>query len=379
MRLTRWQGAVLGPDAAPRRRLPRMSAWRSDDPILRDRYDTDTLVYGAAHLASAGVLRLYAPPPLNLAPLLSRARWSTAAGPLPAPRLRHYKRYTTLDFRCPAPVAALRIETEGYEGDIPVVPEEPDLFAGRNVLYTMSQDNDLDWLRDWVRYHHRAHGADAVLVADNRSTAYPPEAVLDALQAMPEVRAAAVIAVPYRYGPSSAIVRRASAGRYLQSATANFARDTWLGRARAVLSCDIDELVVSNTGRSVFDAARLARWGLVTFPGYWRFCDPALAQPRHADHILTRADRSASCPSKYAYDPNGRLKGWSLMTHSFESVPRSWVSGAPDLWFAHCHGITTRWKSGREAVTDGPTGTPDTGMVQALKRGGLGPISASPS
>lgn len=369
MTLTRWQGAVLGPDAPPRRRLPRLSAWRTDDPALRDRYDTDTLVYGAAWLAR-GVLRLYAPPPLNLAPLLTRARWSTAAGPLPAPRLRNFKRYTTLDFPCPAPVASVRLETEGWAGAIPVVPEAPAPFAGRNVLYTMSQDNDLDWLRDWVRYHHRAHGADAVLLADNCSTAYAPEAVLEALRAMPELKASGVIAVPYRYGPSSAIVRRASTARYLQSATANFARDVWLGRARAVLSCDIDELVVSASGRSVFDVARAARLGLVTFPGYWRFCDPALATPRHADHTLSRPDRADPCPSKYAYDPNGRLRGWSVMTHSFESVPRSWVTGAPDLWFAHCHGITTRWKSGREAEP-AAQGTPDPAMAAALARARL--------
>jgi hypothetical protein len=377
MSLVRWQGAVLGPDA-PRRRLPRLSGWRTDDPALRDRYDTNTLVYGAAWLAP-GIIRAYTPPPLNLAPLLAGARWSTAAGQLPAPRLRHFKRYTTLDLPCPTPVASVRLETAGWAGEIPVVPQAPEAFAGRNVLYTMSQDNDLDWLRDWVRYHHRAHRADAVLLADNRSTAYPPEAVLEVLRAMPELKASIVLSVPYRYGPSSAIVRRASSARYLQAATANFARDVWLGRARAVLSCDIDELVVSRTNRSVFDVARASRWGVVTFPGYWRFCDPGLPAPRHADHTLARPDRAEPCPSKYAYDPNGRLKGWSLMTHCFESVPRRWVSGAPDLWFAHCHGITTRWKPGREATPAGAAGTPDPGMVRALERGGLGPVSASPS
>lgn len=367
MGVTRWQGAVLGD--GPRRRLPRLCAWRTDDPALRDRYDTDTLVYGALHLAERGILRLYAPPPLNLAPILRAARWSTDHGPLPAPRQRHFKRYTTLDFPCPQPVTTLRMQADGWQGEIPVTRADPARFAGCNVLYTMSQDNDLDWLRDWVLYHHRAHGADAVLLADNRSQTYQPEAVLDALNGLGVLRAAAVIAVPYRYGPSSAIVRRASAGRYLQSATANFARDAWLPQARAVLSCDIDELVVSAAGRSVFDAARTSRLGLVTFPGYWRFCDPALPAPRHADHILARPDRADPCPSKYAYDPNGRVKGWSLMTHGFESVPRAWVSGRPDLWFAHCHGITTRWKTGREA--EAAPGTPDPAMQAALRRGGL--------
>ena len=154
----------------------------------------------------------------------------------------------------------------------------------------------------------------------------------------------------------------------------------WLRQARAVLSCDIDELVISASGASVFDRARASRLGVVSFPGYWRFCDPALEAPRHADHVFARTDRAKPCPTKYAWSPKGLLANWSLMTHCLESVPRRWVSGAPDLWFAHCHGITTRWKAGREVVAADVVQERDPAMPEALARGDLLPaLSASAS
>lgn len=369
--LAQLAGIVAPPDLFPARKLQMLSRWRTDDPALRDRYDTDTLIYGAVWVPQTRCLRLFAPKPLNLLPLLRHARWSADGAQLGPPKLRHFKRYTTLDFAAPDPVTELTLQTQEWQATCPVMRADPAPFAGCNVLYTMSQNNDLDWVCDWVMYHHRAHGTDAVLISDNNSTVYDPETLRAKLAALGVLKAVLVQSVPFRYGPSSQICTRASGGRFLQSAVANFVREGWLRHARAVLSCDIDELVASQSGRSIYDAVRDARSGVVTFPGYWRFCDPECHSPRHSDHVYLRPDRSKPCPTKYAWRPDGWLGDCSLMTHGLESLPRKWASGAPDFWFLHCDGITTRWKSGRERGAEPISQTFDPRAQTALARGGL--------
>jgi hypothetical protein len=367
--LLHWQGVVPPAGMIPRRKLPLPVGWRTEDPVLRDRYDAETLIYGGAWLVEQRLLRLYTPRPLNLLRELKSARYTAHGGSLSAPRIRQFKRYAMLDFLVDAPVTEVSVALGEWIGKMPIIASEPSLFARCNVLYTMSQDNDLDWIEDWVRYHHRAHGANALIISDNHSKSYSLEDLLEAMRGLGFLKAVAVLGVPYRYGPSSQICRRASGARYLQSATANFVRDIWLRQARAVLSCDIDELVISESGESVFDRACASRLGVVSFPGYWRFCDPAITAPRHVDHLFARADRAKPCPTKYAWSPKGPLGHWSLMTHCLEALPRQWASGAPDLWFAHCYGITTRWKVGREA--DVAALTPDSAINAAFLRAGL--------
>ncbi|MCC0073867.1 MAG: hypothetical protein H6900_11330 [Rhodobacter sp.] len=340
------------PEGAPRRGLPPLVRFRTDDPGLRARYDDDVLYYSAVWLQDRGLLRLYGPRALNLAPLLARAGYATDRGPLPAPRLRHFKRYVIAEFALTTPADRLILTLDGRTQAMAILHQATDVFAGLNTVYTMSQNNDPDWIVDWMAHLNRHHGAEALLISDNASTAYPLEHLLERLRGLDFLKAVRILSVPFRYGPSSAICRRASQARFLQTGIANTNRDLYLGRARAVLSCDVDEIVVSNSGASVFDAARDRRLGVMTFPGYWRFAKPGRGKPLHADHLWIDPARARACPSKYALDPQGVVGRWSWMTHSLESLPRSWISGAPDFWFAHCHGISTRWKEGREETAD---------------------------
>ncbi|PTX01790.1 hypothetical protein [Pararhodobacter aggregans] len=349
--LTQALTGIVVPAEAPRRRLPRLSSFRTEDPALRARYDDVTLWYGAVWLAGEGRLRLFGPPGLNLRPLLRSARYETEAGPLPAPRLRRFKRYVTAEFPLDRPVGTLFMEVAGQRLSMPVLTQDLQALAGLNTLYTMSQNNDLDWIEDWITYHHRHHGANGLVIADNGSTAYTPGELAERLSRLDFLKGLRVTSVPFRYGPSSAICRRASQARFLQTAIANLHRDLYLTRARAVLSCDIDELMISTSGRSVFDAAVARKLGFLTVPGYWRFSRvPSGQRARHADHLWIDPARSKPCPTKYVIRPDGALAGWSWMTHSLEALPRAAFKASPEFWFAHCHDISMRWKEGREAT-----------------------------
>lgn len=329
------------------RRLPFLSAFRTDDPALRDRYDRRTLVYGGVQMPRQGLLRLTAPRLLNLRAVARRATYTADDMPLPPPRIRDFRRYSTLEFDLAQPCRVLRIRHGDWRAEMPVETADPAAFAGLNVLYTMSRNNDPDWICDWVRYHHSAHGANALVLVDNASDAYSLEALEAALQSLGVLRTLRIISAPFRHGLNSAICRRASETRFLQPALINLTRDLLLQDARAVLVCDIDELVVSRTGESIFDHGAAHPLGYVRFPGYWRFPEAGqTAPPRHRDHVWQSTSDSAPCPAKYVAVPGGPLGTGSWMVHNLEGRKAARYI-TTDFWFAHCRDISTNWKSAR--------------------------------
>lgn len=338
---------MLPETADKKRRLPYLSPFRTSDPLLRDHYDRHTLVYGAVYLARQRLLRLTAPRLFNLRRSARKAAYIADGITLPPPRIRDFKRYSTLEFDLMQACETLQVSIGNYCDEMHVTTANTEQFGGLNVLYTMSRNNDLDWICDWVRYHHNAHGANALLLVDNNSDAYPLDALISAVQELGVLSAFGIISAPFRHGPSSKICRRASNTRFLQPALINLSRDMLLQNARAVLVCDIDELVISRTKESIFDFCASHPLGYVRFRGYWRFPDTTITtRTRHSDHVWRSASESAACPTKYAAVPDGPLGGGSWMVHNPEGY-KAEHNITDDFWFIHCRDISTNWKSAR--------------------------------
>lgn len=328
------------PEGAPERRdLPSRVKVLSED--FWQAYDSTTLAYDVQYDPADGRLRLYCPKRLNLAHLIAagvspgRLRWAGA---------RH------LD------VGQMRWhDTQGEVrlGEAALTPSVVDraTFRGRNVLISMSRNNDLAWIADWAGWHVRMHGADAVVLSDNNSADYAPEDVAEALAQVEGLRVVRVVRVPHRYGPLDAHCTRRSDACFLQACLLSALRDRYLRSARAVLACDIDELVVSDSGQSVFDAA--GGWlGYLTFAGEWRYPAQTDARPRHDDHIMVRPG-DAPCATKYCVRPNSPLGRRPMQLHQLAGVPRKMTLARGRFRFLHCHGISTSWKYGRDTVDKG--------------------------
>jgi hypothetical protein len=307
-------------------------------------YDTRTLVYDAVHLGRFGRVQLICPKLLNLEPLLDEATLALDGRPVRVRRIHRHRRYDVAEIDHPAPPRLLTVELRGWRAEAAVSADDGAEFAGRNVLLTLSKDNPLVWVRDWARWHVELHGADAVLFFDNGSTAYPPEALVDTLAGVPGLKVVRVASIDRPYGPIPLKGSRSKA-MYLQTALLNVARLRFLGRARAVLQNDVDELVIGADGRSIFDAAATARAGLVKFRGLWRTPEPPPdGQARHADHVGV-LDDAKPCPTKYCVVPSGRLRRHSWNTHTLDRLLFSGRFESAAFHYLHCRGISTRWKS----------------------------------
>lgn len=334
--------SIVLPAALGLARAPVIPA--ADRPADHDaRYDALGLVHDVVHIAEAGVVRMFCPPPLDLAPAFREGAFRLDGRPARLCRLRRRRRYAVAEFAAPTRPERLSFALRGWETEVAVHSDaDCAAFSGRNVLFTLSRDNDLAWVSDWVRFHAGEHGADAVLFLDNGSS-YPPEALAETLAAVPGVAVVRVARTERPYGP---MPLRGSKSRamFLQTCLLNLARFRWLWQARAVLQGDVDELVVSRTGASVFDAAVASRAGWIKYRGLWRApMGAAEALPRHADHwgVL---DDARPCPAKYCIVPAGPMRRHSWNVHNLDLVPFSRRFETADFHYLHCRGITTRWK-----------------------------------
>lgn len=340
------------PEDAPVARA-RVAPEAARGPDYDRMFDFRTLAYGAVWKPGAGAVVLICPKLGPLAAHLRRARISGAGGALRWRGLRRYRRYDEVWLAGADPGRALEVvlpeEAGGAVLRCGVMPPRA-AFDGLACLTTKSRNNELDWIGDWARHHVRAQGAQGVVLFDNGSTAYAPEAVTERLAAS-GLKAGLVISADLPFGPT-ALKTPHHLALYFQSATLNLARHWALARAGAVAVNDIDELFLSRGDRSLFEAAAQSWLGYVTAPGLWRV-QPGEGPPRHRAHTHTEVPE-AGCKEKFCIVPGGRLGrmgrlGWDV--HGVGRYQFNRIARAADQYFIHCRGVSTGWKYARDAVS----------------------------
>jgi hypothetical protein len=241
----------------------------------------------------------------------------------------------------------------GFSRELPVAANERNLFRGRKCLVTVSKDNELVWIRDWARFYAKLHGVDAVLLYDNGSTKYNTSDVLEALGSVEGIEVAVVVDWPFPFGPQAGNwdglrgVKWDSS--YCQSTLLEHARWRYLNEAAGVLHCDIDELMVSETG-TFFDDLD-ASDGLIFSEGRWIEAirkDGSAGVPRFIDYQWWD-DRRQPTTRKWLVDPRrcSHAKGWR--THGVLGVEGQLSTNTSHR---HFRGISTSWKFDRSDTTE---------------------------
>lgn len=354
--------AVSVPETLPQRReseVPEALRTERHDRLFDDR----TLFYDCVPL-TGGRLLLTGPPLRNLRPLVRQGL--RVGGAHRRLRMRDIGRVTQTVVRGAGPVV---LDTAAGAVEVPIRQSVAERFAGRNVAVCLNRDNALEHVCDWLRFHVSAHGLDAVLIFDNGSSAYAPEDLAGAMAAVPGVAVAGVISAPFLYGGPFELPERRVRLHFLQPALLNLARVEALSRARAVLGCDIDELVAPLAGMSVFDAAAARGVGYVRLAGQWVFPGPGAEAPApHGSHRY-RQEPPAVCGTKWAVRPGSllaRMAGWRV--HNVAGALGNAVSVDPRFELRHCAGATTGWKPESRRWQDWQSAVADPGLGAALDR-----------
>ncbi len=170
------------------RRLSALTPWILDfshDPIrmpprpptlrhagYEDDFDFTTVFCDVFWDASGEAIRLVGPPLLNLETELE-FRFTALPSMQPcAFQVRHKRWVDLVTVPVPPGTTGLIADTSLGRAFLAPQPNLSELFAGRRCIYAMSQDNDIAWIQDWVRYYSRGHGCNGVVLYDNNSTAY---------------------------------------------------------------------------------------------------------------------------------------------------------------------------------------------------------------
>ena len=321
------------------------------DPACEDesyvrQYDRTTLWYDA--FWRNGRVILVCPKLKNFEPVVRSSQFHLDQKPVRISRVRHFSRHDIIELksrRCPQTVS---ITSDEFEIATSVTRAELPRFANLNAHFTMSLNNNLEWIRDFASFHVRTQGLQAMVLFDNGSTDYPVSAIEERLRGVGLVDFL-VVSVPLPYGRT---VRKTEnhdgRAQFLHTSLMNIARLRLLGHSRAVLNVDIDELVWSD-GASVFDKAATSWKGFATFRGEWRHPINRYAKRSfHADHDHVDI-QPGDCPRKYCINPRGLLgwKSWdvhSLEPLRIEKLLRLSKRHRTDIGYLHCSRVTTDWK-----------------------------------
>lgn len=334
---------------------------RGDD--FESRFDRHTLCYDA--VIEHGRARLICPPLLNLQPTIEKATFTALpSGRRAAPEFLTLDRQTQILLDVPDDTHSIRIQSELGDFSVAIMESMLDLFAGHRAMFTMSKNNRLEWILDWARFHRDIHGVTAILLYDNASTDYSSEDLLQAFEAVGGVEHVVIVEWPFKFGPPGVGKKRYWDSDFAKLGATEDARWRFLNKARSVLNCDIDELVLSSTGESIFDRVEASRFGVISFFGDWVFGIEGVTPPRSPDraprfydyrHVLREIRETKHgvlphypmrCQPKWAAVPD-RVP--TRAQWHFHKIGGWWPSrlASRSFRFRHFREISTNWKYDR--------------------------------
>lgn len=350
------------------------------DPKFVASYEDRILFYDAFWDVTGRQIIVHGPLAIDLKPHYRQARYvARPSGAVLKPKPHHSTRVELYGLKAPPDTTHLEVTFAGHVLTLPVGESYARHFAGENLLFTLSRNNDLDWIADWARFHVVNQGVTAVLLFDNASDRYGLDDIAARLAAIEGLRKISVIPVPHRYTDRDEAMRKTPFwAHFLQpSMMLNMFR-RYGPLANGILNCDIDELAVPTGDETVFETARASRSGTVYFRGRWIEPVPGDVRAdgyRHADFRLIKPGTDITrgrTTQKWAVDPDRKwLKNLSIHPHTHLFANRPWFTRhkPTTAYIAHFRAISTSWARARPVTPERPPGLiEDTLLSRALDR-----------
>jgi hypothetical protein len=370
---------MMLPQNAPRRGLLAPDGTLPPTDKFIASYETDVLFYDVFRDAHGDKVILIGPGPIDLAPLY-RSMKAVAQPSGKSVRIKdhHSVKVQLYSAAVPKDTTHLDISFAGTVQRIAIAPNHSEFFAGQNLLFTLSKNNDLQWIADWARFHVANQGVTAVLMFDNASDRYTIEELQATLLEVEGLDRIGVVPVPFRYsGPDQAMKSSNKFwAHFLQPATFTGMFRRYGAMANGILNCDVDELAVPTANETVFETANASRSGTVYFRNLWVEPVPEAEKPsyRRADFRLVKAeaDYRRGPTQNWALTPNRPwLRNLKIhpYTHLLKNRPMLTRHKPDTAYIAHFTAISTSWKYDRPVVLGATDGLrPEPSLSAALDR-----------
>ncbi|MFI5658817.1 capsule biosynthesis protein CapZ [Streptomyces sp. NPDC051684] len=336
-------GMTLPADGALRREPPRKPEDRQPDYL--EKFDSRTLFYDA--FRQGDDVWLSGPPMHNLRTELERADWRVDGSDVSERlSLSDWGRTQRSRIVGAPPGRHLTLDLGGAKFSSVIAPDESDLFAGQRTIITKSKDNDLVWIRDFLQYYHIVHGVTGVVFYDNNSTKYSTRDIADVIASVDGITTAVVVDWNFPWGPNAG-PNNVWDSDYCQYSLLEHGRFRYLTRAAGVINADIDELVLTNDARPVFDHVAESEIGGVTYEGYWiakatREPMNPLRQRRFVDY---RHRARGGTTVKWTVLPH--MVDWQTTQWRVHSVVGAGIERNEQIHHRHYQGVNNGWKYNR--------------------------------
>jgi hypothetical protein len=224
-------------DRGPIRNPPRPLSLRYED--YEDNFDFTTIFYDCFWDYTGEAIILIGPPLANLERELD---FTVIAYPSVVECkviIRHVLLGCKVIAKAPAGTTGLIIRTASSEAFIAPQPNLCDLYRKRRTIMTLNKNNELIWMRDWIRFNRDYHGCNGVLIYDNDSDAYGIDEIYEYLQPLGETIQILVLAWPFKYGVADwrlPVSYGFGDSLYCQTGMLEHARHRFLMQARISLS-----------------------------------------------------------------------------------------------------------------------------------------------
>jgi hypothetical protein len=384
------QSFVISEDTAIRR-MPLTPPSNQSEQFRRD-FDYRTFIYDCAWDRERSEAVFLAPQFNNLRAYAERTRFLASPGWQVSPHsITKFDRHDQVRVRVPPESRRVYVANALGMQVFDLDTSDLGFFEGRRVLLTTSKNNEIVWLRDWIAYHQALHGADAVLLFDNASDRYRIEELLTALSGIVGIARLGIVSWPFPWGGYPPDDREDAWEDHCQYGALETAHWRFLQRARSVVNCDVDELIMPlKSGLGLFEAAETAPAGIVHSIGSWStlVSDDTLPASlgrvgivTHGDFRVTmRRDPEASDVLKWAAVPAKQRGQWLVHRIAAPGYDDATAGlGAPPEPVAthrHLRQLSTNWRYDRSRIEvyDPAIHYVDDELKQALER--LAPVSA---
>ncbi|MDP1369839.1 hypothetical protein Q8G42_03485 [Acinetobacter lwoffii] len=215
-----------------------------------------------------------------------------------------------------------------------------DLFTDKKVLLTKSKNNNLKWIHDWIKFYKAIHQINAVIIYDNNSDQYTIEDLKNYLDSM-DIDIF-IIPWPFKFGPTDAPWD----SDFCQYGILEHAKECFLQKASGVIQVDVDELIFSKSGRTVFDALKQTPY-LKTI-GEW--IEPIPYRDDlgiNFNNFYYRSRKLVETSKKWCIDPRNTPKSSQWRVHDVKDCID--VGFSEEFYHFHYKTISTNWRWNRSA------------------------------
>lgn len=250
---------------------------------------------------------------------------------------------------------SLTIQIDGQEIDCVIGKNLSAEFTDKRILFCINHNNDLGWIADWAKFYQKEHAANAVVIFDNKSDAYGTFELAETLENVDGLDRTLVVNWPFHFGVMDKVGQKLGSNGYVRFAQPVMYMCLYLRMAKlakSIVNVDVDELVLSGKGRSLFKFVEKRIFGCVKFE---RFL---------VENVVDGSHHNALRFADFVYRKRANLgrqdkfKKWAMAPkrtwpRDKVALPNThWIEGvwnpypvAKDFKCYHFAGINTGWRA----------------------------------